>query len=401
MQSGRPVMLLATCVIALVAYSCGSGDDDDSNRDELAVSPEATPRAGEPVTITRSPEISSFSTSGWSTDFTRHTVPYEEIQRGGPPKDGIPAIDEPLFVSQREADSFLDPAEPVAVVEVGGVAQAYPLQIMLWHEIVNDEIGGEPIVVTYCPLCNTAIAFKRTLAAAVLDFGTTGNLRFSDLVMYDRQTESWWQQITGEAIIGEHAGKQLEFLPTSILSYADFKSAFPSGEVLSRETGFDRDYGVTPYPGYDSGEPYFTAGTEDDRLPATERIVSFEVGGEAVAYPFSVLEQETVVNDTVGGEEVVVFFKRGTKSALDQPSIAESEDVGSGVAFSRQINGRVLTFTSEGDFFVDVETGSRWNIAGQALDGPLAGSGLEPIVHGNHMWFSWVVFRPDTRIYEG
>jgi hypothetical protein len=272
---------------------------------------------------------------------------------------------------------------------------------MLWHEIVNDEIGGEPIVVTYCPLCNTAIAFKRTLAAAVLDFGTTGNLRFSDLVMYDRQTESWWQQITGEAIIGEHAGKQLEFLPTSILSYADFKSAFPSGEVLSRETGFDRDYGVTPYPGYDSGEPYFTAGTEDDRLPATERIVSFEVGGEAVAYPFSVLEQETVVNDTVGGEEVVVFFKRGTKSALDQPSIAESEDVGSGVAFSRQINGRVLTFTSEGDFFVDVETGSRWNIAGQALDGPLAGSGLEPIVHGNHMWFSWVVFRPDTRIYEG
>jgi Protein of unknown function (DUF3179) len=355
------------------------------------------------VIITPDPEaeISNFSTSGWSTDFTRHTVPYEEIHRGGPPKDGIPPIDNPKFVSNEEAAGFLAGQEPVALVSLNGEAKAYPLQILIWHEIVNDEIGGEPVAVTYCPLCNTALSFARTFEGGVLDFGTTGNLRFSDLVMYDRQTESWWQQIGGEGIIGEHAGKQLEVVPTSIVSFEDFVAAHPDGLVLSRDTGFEREYGATPYLGYDSSEnPFLYGGPEDHRLPATERVVSLTLNDEAAAYPFSVLQEELVVNDDVGGEPVVIFFKPGTTSALDQPLIADSREVGSGVAYSRTVGGMNLTFRADGDDFVDEETGSTWNIAGQATDGRLAGSQLEPLVHANHFWFAWAVFRPDTRIYQ-
>ena len=129
-------------------------------------------------------------------------MPYREILSGGLPKDGIPAIDEPQFVSVDEADAWLQPQEPVILVEVEGDACAYPIQILMWHEIVNDTIGRVPVVVTYCPLCNTGIAFERTFDGQVLDFGTTGRLRYSNLVMYDRQTQTWWQQASGEASRG-------------------------------------------------------------------------------------------------------------------------------------------------------------------------------------------------------
>jgi hypothetical protein len=364
----------------------------------------ATPTTIDGVTITPNPEseIRTFSTRQWRTDFTRHTIPFDEIGSGGPGKDGIPAIDEPRFVTPAEAASFLGDAEPVVAVQFGGEARAYPLQILIWHEIVNDTVGGRPVAVTYCPLCNTAIVFSRVFEGEQLDFGTTGNLRFSDLVMYDRQTESWWQQASGEAIVGTHAGRRLDFLPGSIISFADFVSAYPDGTVLSRETGFNRDYGRNPYTGYDtSGDPFLFSGPLDGRLGAMERIVSLVLNGEAVAYPFSVLERELVVNDEVGGRPVVVFFRPGVTSALDASAFANSRDVGAGVAYRREIDGRVLTFEVDGEVFADRETGSRWNVAGQAIGGPLAGRQLEPVVHGNHFWFVWAVFEPETRLYGG
>ena len=155
----------------------------------------------------------------WATDFDKHTVPLREIVSGGIPKDGIPAIDSPRFVSVSEADRWLEDREAVAVVEVGGQTKAYPLQILIHHEIVNDVIGGQPISVTYCPLCNTALAFERRFDGRLLDFGTTGRLRHSDLVMYDRQTETWWQQATGEGIVGEYAGLQLTFVSAWVFSW--------------------------------------------------------------------------------------------------------------------------------------------------------------------------------------
>ncbi len=347
-------------------------------------------------------ELPAQQDDSWRTDFEKHTVPLEEITSGGPPKDGIPAIDEPNFVSVREADRWLGDSEPVAVVELNGEVKAYPLQILIWHEIVNDVVGSKPVTVTYCPLCNTTLAFARGFDGRVLDFGTTGRLRHSDMVMYDRQTETWWQQATGEAIVGEYAGQRLDFIPAPLISWGTFSAEFPDALVLSRETGHDRPYGRNPYQGYDSEvSPMraFFRRQVDDRLPAMERIVALELGEEVRAYPFSSLSDVSVMNDRVAGRDIVVLWAPGTASAVDHQSIAEGRDVGSSGVFDRRVDGRTLVFEASGDGrYRDRQTGSTWNILGRALSGPLEGRRLTPIQHGNHFWFAWAVFRPNVEV---
>ncbi len=337
------------------------------------------------------------------TDFSRHTVSYSDVFSGGPPKDGIPSIDDPKFVSTDSADGWLGPQEPVVLVRAGGEARAYPLQILTWHEIVNDTVGGLPLTVTFCPLCNTAIAFERTLNDSVLDFGTTGRLRFSNLIMYDRQTESWWQQAGGDAIAGELAGRRLAFYPATIIAWEEFKEGHPDGLVLSRETGFSRDYGRNPYAGYDdvNNSPFLFRGPETPgTLPPMARVLTVDLNGEAAAYPYDLLAQAQVVNDEVGDQPVVVFWQSGVASALDSSSIAQGRDVGSAAAFSPEVDGRPLTFRSVDGRVFDNETGSTWNLLGQAVAGDLAGRQLTPVVSINHFWFSWAAFRPDTRVYS-
>jgi hypothetical protein len=343
-----------------------------------------------------------FDTSEWTTDFTKHSVPLKEIMSGGPPKDGIPAIDTPRFDAVAEADKWLKPREPVIVLERAGEGRAYPLQILIWHEIANDTVAGLPVAVTFCPLCNTSIVFDRRLEGRVLDFGTTGKVRFSDLVMYDRQTESWWQQVTGEAIVGEMTGKRLVFLPSQIISWETFKMTYPGGRVLNRETGHGRSYGRNPYVGYDdiNSSPFLYRGPKDGRLPPVERVVTISLNDEDVAYPFGVLEKVRVVNDTVGGRPIVVVFTKGVTSALDSGNFPDSRDVGTTGVFERTLEGKVLTFKTSGSHVIDAPTGSTWNILGVASAGPLAGKRLTPVVSGNHFWFSWAVFKPKTRIYQ-
>jgi hypothetical protein len=339
----------------------------------------------------------------FSTDFSKHSVPYREILSGGPPKDGIPAIDEPKFVNVDEADNWLKPVEPVILVQAGDEARAYPIQILIWHEIVNDTVGGIPLVVTFCPLCNTAIAFERTVNGRILDFGTTGRLRFSNLIMYDRQTETWWQQANGEAIAGELTGEKLQFYPAALISWEDFKSAYPNGSVLSRETGFTRSYGSNPYTGYDdvNRPPFLYRGPETPGvLPPVARVLTVDLQGEAVAYPYEVLQKVQVVNDTVGGQPVAIFWATGTASALDAGSIAGGRDVGSANAFSRSFGGRELHFSVEYGQIIDQETNSEWNLFGKAVSGEMAGKQLEPLVAVNHFWFSWAAFKPETRIFQ-
>jgi hypothetical protein len=174
------------------------------------------------------------------TDFTKHTVELSEIESGGPPKDGIPAIDRPHFAAIPMARAWLKPKEPVIVLRQGAKARAYPIQILMFHEIVNDTFEGVPVAVTFCPLCNASIVFDRRVAGSVLDFGTTGRLRLSDLVMYDRQSQSWWQQFTGKGIVGRYAGTELTRLPSEIVAFEDFAAAYPAGQVLSRSTGYSR-----------------------------------------------------------------------------------------------------------------------------------------------------------------
>ncbi|MCH7620586.1 MAG: DUF3179 domain-containing protein [Chloroflexi bacterium] len=345
----------------------------------------------------------SLSTRGWKTDFSRHTVPFTEILSGGPPRDGIPPIDEPKFIDFGEADRYLGRLEPVISFELNGDVRAYPLSILTWHEIVNDVVGGVPVAVTFCPLCNSAIVFDRRLDGVVHRFGTSGNLRLSDLVMWDRETESWWQQLTGEAIVGELAGKKLTFLAAAIISWGDFKDANPGGKVLSQDTGFQRNYGQNPYVGYDRADnpPFLFEGDLDGRLLPKERVVTVTVGDVDAAFPFSILSQEKVVNYNVGGRDLVVFFKPGTRSALDELLIGMSEEIGATGLFDADLDGRKLTFRADGDDFIDNETGSSWDILGKAIEGPLAGKKLTPIVHTNTFWFAVAAFKPDTKIYQG
>jgi hypothetical protein len=339
----------------------------------------------------------------WRTDFSRATVPLEEIVPGGPPKDGIPSIDEPRFVTPRQAYRWLADREPVVVVTVGRVARAYPLQILLFHEIVNDVVGGLPVAVTYCPLCNTALVFERRFEGRVHDFGTTGRLRHSDLVMYDRQTESWWQQATGEGIVGRYAGVRLKAVAAPLVAFREFRGSHPDGEVLSRETGFERPYGSTPYSGYDAsdGRPFapFFRKPVDQRLRAMERVVVVEHGGDVVAVPFTELRARRVVHEKVGGLELVVFWSPDGGSAVDTREVAASRDVGSAAVYARELVGRRLSFSASGARgFRDTETGSIWNLLGESIAGPLDGQRLAGVPHGVPFWFAWAAFRPETRV---
>jgi Protein of unknown function (DUF3179) len=376
---GRQLAILAATALALAGCS-GGGDEAE--------------RSGDPR------QSLQFDASGWETDFSKHSVPLSEFQSGGPPRDGIPPVDDPKPIPQADADEWLRDHEPVLAVELGDQVRAYPLQILVWHEIVNDVLGGRPIAVTYCPLCNSSLVFDRRVRGRTLTFGTTGNLRNSDLVMWDRQTESWWQQLTAEAVVGELSGTRLSVLPSQTLSWADFKRLHRGGDVLSRDTGVQRDYGSNPYVGYDEpdSDPFLFDGEADDRLPPKERVVAVFGEDETVVVPFSRLLRQPVVQTEVGGRPVVVLYKRGVVSPLDAASIAGSRDVGTAAAFDRRVDGRPLSFKRRGDDFEDVETGSRWDFAGRAVAGELSGERLTPVRHDQQFWFALAAFLPDARI---
>ena len=235
------------------------------------------------------------------------------------------------------------------------------------------------------------------------DFGTLGNLRNSDLVMWDGLTESWWQQFTGEAIVGDMAGRKRRFLSFALASWEDFKTANPDGSALDRPTGFGRPYGRNPYAGYDEVDnpPFAFFGDLDGRLLPRERLVALELDGMAAVFPFSVLREEGAVNYTVNGRDVAVEKDGDTESAFANRSTNDYEAVGALGVFDPNLEGQKLTFRVEGDGFVDEETGSVWNILGQAAEGPLVGKALIPVVHANHFWFAFGAFRPDTLIYQG
>lgn len=339
----------------------------------------------------------------FKTDFSKHLAPYAEIFSGGPPKDGIPSLLNPKFVTVKEADSWLKPVEPIILFEINGDARAYPIQILMWHEIVNDTVGGVPVIVTFCPLCNTAIAFERTVKGQTLDFGTTGRLRYSNLIMYDRQTETWWQQGTGEAIVGELTSAKLVFRAVSIIAWEKFKAAYPNGKVLSKDTGYGRGYGANPYSGYDdvNSSPFLYRGPKTPSvLPAVAYVLTIDLNSQAVAYPYETLKQVNVVNDNVGGKEIVVMWAAGTAASLNADTVAGGRDLGSANAFARELDGQLLTFVFQNGQIVDKGTGSEWNILGQAVNGKLKGKSLAPVIAINHFWFSWAAFKPETRVYK-
>ncbi len=346
----------------------------------------------------------NLNVSNWTTDFCNEDdVDFGEFLSGGPPKDGIPAVADPAMESIEAASEWLSDRSPVIAVEVDGVARAYPQALLMWHEIANDEINGVPIAVTFCPLCNSSITYDRRVNGEVLDFGVSGFLRNSDMIMFDRQTETWWQQLTGEGLVGDYNGTLLDFVPSQVISFRTFADRYPDGEVMSRDTGFSRQYGTNPYAGYDSrgGQPFLFRGEVDTRLDsAVDHVLATKIGDVSKAYPFDTLRAEVVVNDTIGETPVVIFFQAGVASSLDDSIIDNSRDLGTAGMYQATVDGDVLTFIANGDgTFSDEQTDSIWNAFGEAIDGELLGTELEWVNAFPHFWFAWAAFSPDTEVY--
>ena len=245
--------------------------------------------------------------------------------------------------------------------------------------------------------------FSRRVDGQTHTFGVSGMLRGSNLVMYDHQTETWWQQFTGESLVGELAGKRLEFIPTRMVSWAEAREAFPRVSVLSRDTGHDRPYGTNPYLKYDDfigPKSAFLSALPDSRLPPIERVVALSVGGVDVAYPFTLLRKHHVVNDMVADQKVAVFYTADTLSPLTEETVADGPPIGATGAFRPVAGELTLSFRYDGEHIVDEQTGSQWNVLGQAISGPLEGEHLAPLLHTDAFWFAWAAFSPDTQIYS-
>ncbi len=341
----------------------------------------------------------SISPGAWRTDFSRVTADLSDavVVAGG--RGAIPVVTEPRYETTEQADAWISDNEPVLAAFAGGEARAYPIRLLLLNEAVNDWLGDLPLLVTYCPRCNSAAVFERNAGTLTLEFGAASALRSGNRVLFDETTESWWQQATGRAIAGEFAGLQLRPAEGALISWGDFKRAYADGTVLSQSSGFDLDYEFNPYFNVDFTQPSPSASEIDQRLPLRARVLGLVNDDDALAVPFSELFFSGVVNVQLDGASVAVFWQRGTSSPLSSADIAQGRDVGAAMAFDARSGNRTLTFRGKMGDFVDGQTGSTWSITGEALSGPLAGSRLDVFPHVNSFWSCWSAFRPATAVY--
>ncbi len=396
-----------------------AGDSDDAAGDEDdASATEDPPASGEYAPDVVATELIESTAredvpSGLETyrdpisELPEPAIDLSRLRSGGPPPDGIPSIDDPVFQTAASA-THLSPQAPVLALEIDGDARAYPLEVMVWHEIVNDTVGGVPVAVAYCPLCNSVTVHDRRVEGRVLDFGVSGLLYNSSLVMFDRQTETLWSHFAGRPLYGELGEADLVDYPATIVGFDEWRTANPDGLVLTRETGVSRDYGVNPYPGYDdvNSDPFLFEGEVDGRYTPMTRVVgvevsSAEIDGGALAFPLLELQDAGVMTGALGGDEVVAFWVPGSASAIDAFDVADGVDVGATGVFLPEVDGQTLTFSVDpGDpsAFVDEQTGSTWNVFGESTDGELVGTQLDQLVHIDTFWFAWNAFHPDSAI---
>lgn len=318
------------------------------------------------------------------TNGLKHIVPLDKIKSGGPPKDGIPSIDNPKFAPVSESQ-FVPDTTFVIGLDINGEKRAYPLFIMVWHEIVNDIVGGVPVAVTYCPLCFTNQVFERVIDGKEVEFGTSGKLYNSNLVMYDRLTDSYWSQALGVAITGELTGYELKRIPFDVISWADWKTLHPDTLVLTTETGHIRSYGVDPYGDYYTDPRIlFPVEHEDDRMHPKELILGFHESDVYKAYKQDDVESAIVINDIFN----------------NKPMMLVSLFSGDSRAFDRTVNDKVLTFDFVDNVIIDLESKSKWNYDGVATSGSMEGIQLVRLPFNPGFWFQWVAFHPDTEVYE-
>ena len=316
----------------------------------------------------------------------KHSTPFENFSSRGLPKDSIAAIDKPKFISIKQADEFLSDEDAGVGLEYGDEARFYPLRILSWHEAVNDSIAGVPIAVTYSPLTETAIVFKRKVEGKILEFGVSQKLLNSNLILYDRATESLWSQILEEAVVGEMTGKKLETLPIEILSWKNWKELRPQSKVLSKDTGFSKPYGDDPYAGYRASDTiFFPIAHRDDRLRPKETIFGISSNTGFKAYPAAALKNRTAASDMIGDFPLIVLMDTDHDTAR---------------FFSRILGKETLEFEATENGIKDTKTGSVWNVFGQSFGGWYAGKKLTPLPALRSYWFSWAAFHPETEVYE-
>ncbi len=317
--------------------------------------------------------------------FPRTLVDRTLIVAGGPPPDGIQPVDDPSLVPADIVD-WVTPEEAVLALTVDDVTHLYPIQIMVWHEIVNDRIGNTPVAVTYCPLCNSAVAYDRRVDDRLLDFGTSGALYQSALVMYDRQTESLWTHFDGRAVVGDLLGVELEIMPVVTVSWVDAVERWPNALVLDRP-GSVRPYGTSPYPGYeglDEPLPGYSSGEVDGRLPSRTRVVGLRHHDVAVAVERSLIEAEGSLVVDVGGLAVRLDHRPGTRSPLDGAEVAAGLDVGSVTAVA-----------------VDPDSGPDPDfVSGSGSESGTGSADPVPVPMLDTFWFAWAAYNPDTVLVD-
>lgn len=318
-------------------------------------------------------------------------VPLDQIVSGGPPPDGIPSIDDPEFVLVEDAENFMSESDLILGVNINGDVRAYPLQILVWHEIVNDIVGGNPIVVTYCPLCFTNQIFNRTITdGQTLEFGTSGKLYNSNLVMYDRNTNSLWSQAMAQSIAGELSGVKLERIPFDLVTWKDWKKIYPDSKVLSQDTGHSRPYGADPYGDYyTSPEILFPVSNNDNRLGVKEIVIGLEgEKGISKAYRMGDIEELKVIDDKLTENSYVTLW-----SAF--PYMVR--------LFDPFLDGKTLLtfhYDKSKNLFRDNQTGSEWNFDGKSTAGQLSGNSLMRIPFDQGFWFEWSTFHPNTEVHK-
>ncbi len=320
-----------------------------------------------------------------TTNGQKHIIPLEKIKSGGPPKDGIPSIDTPEF-TEASQEYHVSDSDTVLGLEINGDVRAYPLSILVWHEIVNDNVGGVPVAVTYCPLCFTNQVFERVIDGQEVEFGTSGKLYNSNLVMYDRLTNSYWSQALGKAIVGELTGYELSTIPFDVIRWGDWKSLHPDSVVLTTNTGHIRAYGVDPYGNYyTETRILFPVENTDDRMHPKEIILGFNDGDVYKAYKQQDVESAVIINDQINNNPIFLVSL--------YPENAR--------AFERNVDGKVLEFFFKDGSIIDKETNSEWNYDGVAISGTLVGTELNRIPFNPGFWFEWIAFHPDTDVYVG
>jgi hypothetical protein len=346
---------------------------------------------------------------GWSTDTTLHTVQLDELTMAVA-KDALPTLDFPKFITKNDPAFNFYEHEPVIEISYNGESKAYPLSLLTMFELSNDSIGGEQVMITYCPMCNSAMVFnrkvKRDSKDYLLHFGISGLLMHNDMIMYDKETNSWWEQLMGEAIVGELAGTELKMMRALIISVKDYFDRYPQGKILSPEDLYliSSETGHRPFHhlNHDNNHldsTYYLPEKVDPRLPPLERVFDIHVENHSMIYPFTSIAKKEVINEVFENMNFVIFYHKDMVSVLDEDDFKKSKKIGSATAFRRDLDGVIYTFKKKANYFVDDQTGSVWDITGYCKEGSLKGKQLWIIPHSNHFAFAYLAFFPDATIY--